>query len=504
MSGMNASEMSSALGVGSVLGKCEIKRELGRGGMGTVYIAHHRTLDMPVAVKVLTSASGSDRRAAVERFLREARLAARIRHQNLVEVMDTDTDPATGASYMIMELVDGASIAALIARGPIEPVHAAHIALGVACALDAAHQQNVIHRDVKPANVLLDVKGVVKLVDLGLAKDVTFEGQLTGSMATLGTPMYMSPEQLRNASNLDIRSDIYSLGATLYEMLTGVLPYRGASFFEVAEQIAHAPVPDPRLLRSLVDPALAEITMRMMAKDPLQRPQTPGEVAQALSSYLSLPGVANPSGSNLRLSGLMRGGLAAGLAGESAGGNTPTLYPMDATHRPSHQEPTQAPAHGGAPAFAPSGALASGGAQAASSGALVAAPPSTGASTTPARVIAAVAVVLLAVVLYRDVSGRPIGAGMGWRAGGNHVPPPPPWWKAEWGTPPLIRPGLTYGPPPEWAFTPGGRPPQGWVPRVEYDQPWGPHDGPAHGPPDGPPSGPPDGPPSGPNLPPRK
>lgn len=447
----NVVPVTNSLTPGAVLGKCEIQRELGRGGMGAVYIAHHRTLDMPVAVKVLTVNGHANPAAAVERFLREARLAARIRHANLVEVMDTDTDPTTGASYMVMELVDGASISALIARGALDPVHAAHIALGVACALDAAHQQNVIHRDVKPANVLLDVKGVVKLVDLGLAKDLTFEGQLTGSAATLGTPVYMSPEQVRNAGNLDIRTDVYSLGVTLYEMLTGSLPYRGNSFFEVAEQIAHAPVPDPRALRPTVDPALAELTMKMMAKLPAERPQTPAAVAEALSGYLSRPGVVSQSGSTLRLSGLIGAGIAASDARNTSDANTPTRWSLDRPGKPEALQQTYVP---GAPAPAKEAPIW--------------------------RILTACSLVVIAALLWRS-NTRPIGGpapgpvergynqpppGMS-----GNGPPPPPWWRREWGPAPEIPWGASYGPPPEWAHRPDGRPPQGWRPDPDAPHP---------------------------------
>lgn len=274
-----------AVGAGTVLGKCEIIRELGRGGMGTVYLAHHRTLDVQVAVKILSPDVARVSPAAVERFLREARLTARIRHPNLVGVMDTDTDGPTGVSYLVMEFVDGPSVLGLIEQGAMEPKAVARIALGVARALEAAHHNKVVHRDVKPANILVASDGTVKLTDLGLAKDLEFTGKLTASSATLGTPLYMSPEQVRKSA-VDIRTDIYSLGVAMFEMLTRQAPYLGTSFFEIAERITTAPVPDVRDYRHDIDDALAGIVAKAMAKKPDDRHATPAELSRALAAYL--------------------------------------------------------------------------------------------------------------------------------------------------------------------------------------------------------------------------
>jgi serine/threonine protein kinase len=284
-----------AIGPGTVLGKCKVVQELGSGGMGTVYLARHRMLDMNVAVKVLSPEVARISPAASERFLREARLAARIKHPNVVAVTDADHDLAMNISYIVMELVDGPSVGSLVAKGPLEPRDAVRIGLGVACALEAAAAHHVVHRDVKPSNVLIDSDGTVKLTDLGLAKDMDFQGKLTASAATLGTPLYMSPEQVKRAKQLDSRTDIYSLGVTLFELLTGEVPYDGASFYEVAELITSAYVPDPCMRKPDLDPTLAKLVLRMMAKEPDARPANPTEVIELLAAWLGeehAPGAA--------------------------------------------------------------------------------------------------------------------------------------------------------------------------------------------------------------------
>ena len=310
---------------GTILGKCEIRRELGRGGMGTVYLAHHRTLDVPVAVKVLSPEVARVSPAAAERFLREARLTARIRHPNLVGVMDTDTDSATGVSFLVMEFVDGPSAAALIGTGAMEPQQAVRIAIGVARALEAAQQHKVIHRDVKPANILVASDGTVKLTDLGLAKDLEFSGQLTASSATLGTPLYMSPEQVRKGP-LDSRTDIYSLGITLFEMLTAHPPYTGYSFYEIAEMISNAPVPDLKEYRDL-DQRLCAIVKRMMAKLPEERYTTPNEVVKALGAWL---GETPADGAVVRVMSLSSAGARMIGSAQPSGSSRPTLNPSPA------------------------------------------------------------------------------------------------------------------------------------------------------------------------------
>src|SRR5262245_47653979 len=212
----------------SSIGRCQVLAKIGEGGMGTVYRGRHRDLDIDVAIKFLHSdrvrdAGGSDR------FLREARLAARLNHPGIVRVFDCGE--VDGHYYIVMEYVGGKSLAAHIEESKsLAVARSLEIATAVAEALRHAMDQfGVIHRDVKPANVLLTASGDVKLADLGLAKSVAGAtpnraAGYTSPGIALGTPRYMSPEQFSDASQVDHRADIYSLGATLYHMLSGEAP----------------------------------------------------------------------------------------------------------------------------------------------------------------------------------------------------------------------------------------------------------------------------------------
>lgn len=270
-----------ALRPGQVIGKCSIVRELGRGGMGVVYMATHTTLGVPVAVKVLPPSVAKSEQFA-ERFLREARMAATMRHPNVLAVMDADRDPVTGLYYMVMEYIDGGSIADRLARGPLPEKAAAQVVSGVARALSSAEKQGIIHRDIKPANILVTKDGRVKLADLGLAKQ-TGKADITQSSAALGTPYYMSPEQIQDSKRVDIRSDIYSLGATFYHMMTGRPPYPGADVYGVLHQVMTAPVPNPKDARKDLSESNSAICMRMMDKDAAKRYQTPSDVLSDLA-----------------------------------------------------------------------------------------------------------------------------------------------------------------------------------------------------------------------------
>src|SRR5262245_50037597 len=203
----------------TALGDFRLVRKLGEGGMGAVYQAHQISLDRPAAVKVMAKhlASKPD---LVERFYREARLMARLDHPNIVR--SYGVGEAHGMYYLAMEFVDGGSVSFHLKRvGKFSVGDALHIILACARALAHAHEQTIIHRDIKPDNVLLSKAGVVKLADLGLAKALEEDLDLTRTGIGAGTPYYMAPEQAANAKQADVRSDIYSLGCMLYLFLTG-------------------------------------------------------------------------------------------------------------------------------------------------------------------------------------------------------------------------------------------------------------------------------------------
>jgi eukaryotic-like serine/threonine-protein kinase len=264
--------------VGTVLAdRYAVGELLGRGGMAEVYLATDRVLDRPVAVKVLGSWLADDG-TFVERFRREALAAARISHPSLVAVFDAGSED--DVHFIVMEHVPGETLADVLrGEGRIEPGRATRIAASVGDALAVAHAARIVHRDVKPANVMLTTDGRIKLMDLGIARGLDGE-DITRTSSILGTAGYVSPEQARGEP-VDHRSDIYSLGCVLYEMLTGRQPFEGDNPVAVAYQHVHdAPTP-PSSLEPSVPPALEAVVLRAMEKDPADRYQSAVEMTAA-------------------------------------------------------------------------------------------------------------------------------------------------------------------------------------------------------------------------------
>jgi len=269
---------------------------LGRGGMGVVYRAHDDTLRRDVALKLLPEAGNDERR---QRFLREARAAAAITHPNVAVVHQVGED--VGRIYIAMELVGGVSLRQRLESGPMEPEAALEIAAQIARGLAAAHDKGIVHRDLKPENVMITADGTVKLLDFGLAKAVADRTPSGGTEAELartetlvtseegrilGTPQYMSPEQAL-AEPLDVRSDVFSFGVVLYEMLTGTRPFTGSTTRAVLVSVARDPVPPLRDRAPRVDEQTAAIVARCLEKAPGKRFANAGEVALALSGSKS-------------------------------------------------------------------------------------------------------------------------------------------------------------------------------------------------------------------------
>jgi serine/threonine protein kinase len=253
---------------GDVIGRCRIIRELGRGGVGTVYLATHQTLQIEVALKILSPALSLDNPALGERFIREAQLAARIRHPNVVAVMDAAHDEGSGAYFIVMEYIGGGSLSWHLRNGPLPEVRALAIVTGIAQALVIAEESRVVHRDIKPENIMLDLRGMPKLADLGLAKHIIdSRASITIGGSFMGTPAYMSPEQARDAKVTDTRDDIYSLGASFYECLTGVPPFQGETPYNIMSELLTKPSPRPRDLRPHLLESTDLVCRKMMAKD---------------------------------------------------------------------------------------------------------------------------------------------------------------------------------------------------------------------------------------------
>jgi serine/threonine-protein kinase len=260
------------------LGEYRILRRIGEGGMGAVYLGYHEGQSQQVAIKVLADHLASNQ-SYVDRFYREARSGALLNHPNIVRFLSVGQDRATGKHYLVMEFVDGPSALALLERqGKLSVGDAVHIALDVARGLEHAHSRNVVHRDIKPDNILITRSGVCKLTDLGLAKRIDEPSHLTAARQGFGTPHYMPYEQAVNARSADGRSDVYALGATLYHLVAGVVPFPGENHLEVVEKKHQGDFTPAGKLNPAVPPVLDFVLSRMLAFDPRDRYQTASEL----------------------------------------------------------------------------------------------------------------------------------------------------------------------------------------------------------------------------------
>lgn len=264
-----------------VLSGCKILHKIAIGGMGTIYKARQLSMNRDVAIKVLSDELSKDR-AYVQRFILEARAAGELSHTNLIHVIDVGT--FHNLYYYVMEYVDGEGLDAVLEkRNFLPPGEGVEIVLQVASALDHAHRKGIIHRDIKPDNIILMPNGMIKLADLGIAKRISAEAEgITQPGMVLGTPFYMAPEQGRDSRLVDARSDIYALGATLYHMLSGQVPFDGKTCLEVVLKAIEAK-PTPLLrIKETLPPRVVAICEKMMQKEPDDRYQSTQEVIQDL------------------------------------------------------------------------------------------------------------------------------------------------------------------------------------------------------------------------------
>ena len=269
---------------GSLLaGRYRVIDRLGAGGMASVWLCRDERLDRPVAVKRLHADSPRD---AERRFLREAKLGASMNHPNLVSVYDTETDDE--GLLIVMEHVEGESLAHALLRGPLQPDRVAEIARDLGEALDHVHAHGVVHRDVKPANVLLRHDGAVKLADLGIAVSVD-QTRVTRSGTVLGSAAYMAPEQLEGA-DVGPATDVYALAAVCFEALAGRKARDGRTPVEIAHSVATTPPPDVRALAPGLPAATSRALARGMAREAAERPASAGELAAELRHALARPG----------------------------------------------------------------------------------------------------------------------------------------------------------------------------------------------------------------------
>ena len=266
---------------------------IGQGGMGAVYKAEHRLMERTVALKVITPALIGDP-TAVQRFRQEVKAAARLHHPNIVT--SYDADQAGSLHFLVMEYVEGRSLAEYTQeKGPLPIPEACEYARQTALGLQHAHEHGLVHRDVKPHNLMRTPQGEIKILDFGLARlgltvdprpeppataGASATESLTAAGAVMGTADYMAPEQASDSHQADIRADIYSLGCTLYLLLTGSVPFPGGSLLDKVNRHAAEPPPDPARLRRDAPAGLAAVVRKMTAKNPADRYQAPGEVAR--------------------------------------------------------------------------------------------------------------------------------------------------------------------------------------------------------------------------------
>ena len=343
---------------GEVIGEYVLIRELARGGMGVVYDARHQTLDRRAALKLLLSQNLDGEDTAVKRFMVEAKELGRLSHPNIAAVFGAGRDVA-GRHFMAMEFLDGEDLKDRIVRtGPLEPELAAELTLKLARALEHAHGLGVLHRDLKPSNVIVMPDGEPKLVDFGLARNLDAEAErLTKTGEIMGTPAYMPPEQAGGERHkVGPAADVYSLGATLFHMLTGRAPFAGSSVMNVINKVVSEEPPRPSSIREEIPPALEAICLKCLEKDIPERYGSASELATDLEAFLGPRGEVSakqrgPLGRLLRWaqrkgavvvgSLLALGGVAAAAAAVLAPGPAPLPSPSPS---PSAPKASSAPA----------------------------------------------------------------------------------------------------------------------------------------------------------------
>ena len=270
---------------GDMFGDYRVVKLLGKGGMGEVWLLQIEERQEFYAVKILDPELAAKDREFQKRFLREAELAMSIRHRNLIEVFDVGKDPETGLCYILMEYVSGGTLSDLIhKKGSLPICDAVKIVYQVADVLNCIAKHGIVHRDIKPDNILFDKDGKVKIADLGIARRPLDQQTMTMTQTgvVIGTPAYMAPEQMLDSHHVDIRADIYSLGIVFFEMLVGSRPFRGDDMIRLVAKSVSGNIPDVRQFRPDVPESIANIVRVMCASDLEERVRSP----QALVSLI--------------------------------------------------------------------------------------------------------------------------------------------------------------------------------------------------------------------------
>jgi eukaryotic-like serine/threonine-protein kinase len=336
------------------IGKYKVLERLGSGGMGTVFLCEHKFMRRRVAVKVLPTAKAADE-ASLARFYREARAVAAVDHPNIVHAYDIDQDEKL--HFLVMEYVDGASLQEIVKKsGPISVDRACQYISYAAQALDHANKAGLIHRDIKPGNVLVDRTGVVKILDMGLARFFNDdEDMLTRKYDenVLGTADYLAPEQADDSHTVDVRADIYSLGGTFYFLLTGRTPFGEGS---VPQKLMWHRTRQPKPINSCRNDVPAEIQAivdKMMAKEPAQRYQEPADISNALQPWTQTPVPPPPDSEMPRLCPAVTGSGASGPGSSTSvtgPGSSPGRKPWQVSGAPVPKMPSSKPSAAKPPA----------------------------------------------------------------------------------------------------------------------------------------------------------
>jgi serine/threonine protein kinase len=283
--------------IGQTLGRYRIVECLGEGGMGVVFRAEDPRLEREVALKVLKQDALYDEDSK-RRFRLEARALSRLLHPNIATLFDFDSD--RGIDFLVLEFVAGESLARMLANGPLPETRARAIALDVTEGLQSAHEKGIVHRDLKPGNIVITPHGRAKVLDFGLARampgaaGLTQSATISGASALVGTVPYMSPEQVRD-DRVDARSDLYALGAVLFEMTTGRRPFSGDDVLSLLYQIAHEPAPFLRVVRPGLSVELEAVVARCLEKAPLRRFSDAGALLRALRGESSDDDLGSPT-----------------------------------------------------------------------------------------------------------------------------------------------------------------------------------------------------------------
>ena len=284
--------------IGQQVGAYRIERQLGKGGMATVYLARHQSLDRDVALKMLHVAYKDDD-TFIERFRREAQIVGKLEHPNIVPIYDFAD--AGLHPYLVMKYIEGDTLKQYLRRTKdVSLTEVMRIMTAVADALDYAHKRGILHRDVKPSNIMISTDGQPYLTDFGLARIASLGESTLSRDMMLGTPQYISPEQAQGNRELDARTDIYSLGIVLYELVVGRVPFTGDTPYAIIHNHIFTPLPPPREMNPMVTPEVELVLLRALAKDANERYGTAGEMIQAFKTAIEKENVTELSASSVR------------------------------------------------------------------------------------------------------------------------------------------------------------------------------------------------------------